>query len=238
MNITELSKKYDISVRTIRYYEEIGIIGSSRDTNNIRVYDGENENKLVVTLLLKELSIKLSDIREVVCGAGEVKLREMLISKFDALDMKINEIEKKKQLISSVIKSYGAEDITKRNLREFLRQQLYVSVKNDRLEKILMGDENIMIEIGQELIPIASKENDSLISAVKELRRIMAEKENISFERIRIKDNVEELLPYQYRISEGGKVIFSEFLEAGNEQIQISHIINSLKKHLLHTKIS
>ncbi len=236
MDIAEISKKYDISVRTIRYYEEIGIIRSTRSKNNVRTFDFQNENRLLLTLLLKELNIKLKDIKEIVCGDREAKICELLIKEQNELDLKITQLTKRKRLISSIINSYGAKDITKHNIKEFMRQQLYVSVKNERLENILMGDENIMIEIGEALIPIAAKEDNSLISAVKNLRESLAEENNILFDKIRIKDNVKELKSYEYRIMDGDKIICSEELCDKNENEQIKSIINNLRKHIVETK--
>ena len=46
MLITEIAKKLNITPRTIRHYEEIGVIKSNRLKNNYRHFNTENINKL------------------------------------------------------------------------------------------------------------------------------------------------------------------------------------------------
>ena len=47
MLITEIAKKLNITPRTIRHYEEIGVIKSNRLENNYRYFNTENINKLL-----------------------------------------------------------------------------------------------------------------------------------------------------------------------------------------------
>ena len=46
MFIQQVAKKLNITTRTIRHYEDLGIIKSNRLENNYRVYDTKNYDKL------------------------------------------------------------------------------------------------------------------------------------------------------------------------------------------------
>ena len=50
MFISEIAKKLKITTRTIRHYEETGIINSKRLENNYRYFDTDNIDKLIEIL--------------------------------------------------------------------------------------------------------------------------------------------------------------------------------------------
>jgi DNA-binding transcriptional MerR regulator len=63
--IGELAKKLRISPRTIRYYEEIGLLKEAkRNSGSYRVYDEEDYTRLKFIRKLKILGLKLSQIQE------------------------------------------------------------------------------------------------------------------------------------------------------------------------------
>jgi len=63
--IGEVSKKFGISVRLLRYYDEIELLPPSyRDDNGYRYYDKTDIIKLEQVLLLQMLDFSLQDIKE------------------------------------------------------------------------------------------------------------------------------------------------------------------------------
>jgi len=61
--ITELTRRFDISARTLRYYEQIGLIESIRsETSAYRAYDEANIARLGQIILLRKLRIPLKQI--------------------------------------------------------------------------------------------------------------------------------------------------------------------------------
>ena len=64
MLITEIAKKLNITPRTIRHYEEIGVIKSNRLENNYRYFNIENINKeFVKEVKEKREKLRLSQVR-------------------------------------------------------------------------------------------------------------------------------------------------------------------------------
>jgi len=115
--ISELAREFEVSTRTIRYYEEIGLLNPERTQGNQRVFSKKDRAKLKLILRGKRLGFSLEEIREMiemydVAGEpeqirlalryGEKKLRE--------IDEKIKELELLK------------EDLL--NLRELLLNRL------------------------------------------------------------------------------------------------------------------
>lgn len=61
--ITEISKNYNISTRTLRYYEQIGLLKSTKkDDYAYRTYDDKSVLRLQQTIVLRKLRIPLKQI--------------------------------------------------------------------------------------------------------------------------------------------------------------------------------
>jgi DNA-binding transcriptional MerR regulator len=97
-SISELASMFDISSRTIRYYEEIGLIKSeSRDSNSQqRLYTHSERRRLKLILRGKKLGFSLQEIKEMVDlyesnPHGEVE-REQILS---YVDQKLRELDEK-----------------------------------------------------------------------------------------------------------------------------------------------
>lgn len=64
--ITSVSKQYDVSTRTLRYYEQIGLLQSSRLPNYAyRAYDAEALARLRQILVLRKLRVPLRQIGQI-----------------------------------------------------------------------------------------------------------------------------------------------------------------------------
>jgi len=95
--IGELAKKLKISPRTIRYYEEIGLLKEAkRKYGNYRVYDEEDYIRLKFIRKLKLLGLKLSQIQELEKLYREHPSNKKLIPRLiEMFDDKIKEIDEK-----------------------------------------------------------------------------------------------------------------------------------------------
>lgn len=67
MKIQELAQKTGVSAKTIRYYEEIGILPApARAENNYREYGEQDVNRLRLVAGARRLDLSLDDIREII----------------------------------------------------------------------------------------------------------------------------------------------------------------------------
>lgn len=66
MKIQELSKRTGVSTKTIRYYEDIGLLPApSRMDNNYRQYDEQDVERLRLVAGARRLDLSLEEIREI-----------------------------------------------------------------------------------------------------------------------------------------------------------------------------
>lgn len=61
--ISEIAAKTQLSVPTLRYYEEIGILQPSRDEKNYRQYSEQDLNWLAFILRLKKTGMGMKEIQ-------------------------------------------------------------------------------------------------------------------------------------------------------------------------------
>ncbi len=67
--ISQIAKLSGISVRTLQYYDEIGLLKpSSLSESGYRLYDEEALGKLQQILTLKELDFSLKEIQQLLSG--------------------------------------------------------------------------------------------------------------------------------------------------------------------------
>ena len=84
MSVTELARQVGVSVRTIQYYDQMGLLSpSAKGPNNQRLYTEEERRQLYRILVLKYLGYSLKEIRE---GAGPHSLEEIRPHLTAALD--------------------------------------------------------------------------------------------------------------------------------------------------------
>ena len=102
--IGELAKKLRISPRTIRYYEEIGLLKEAkRKYGNYRIYDEEDYARLKFIRKLKLLGLKLSQIQELEKLYREHQSNKKLIPRLiEMFDEKIKEIDEKISSLQSL----------------------------------------------------------------------------------------------------------------------------------------
>jgi DNA-binding transcriptional MerR regulator len=80
--ISELAREFDITPRTIRFYEDQGIVSPARDGRN-RVYGARDRARLKLALRGKRLGLQLAEIRTLIDmydgpGDSAPQLREYL----------------------------------------------------------------------------------------------------------------------------------------------------------------
>ena len=102
--IGEISKRTDVPVKTIRYYEDFGILNKpNRTGSNYRVYGQKDVDKLLFIKKAKELDLKLSEIKEIICCAKKglnpccSLVRNLFTKKIKEYENKIQEINTAKR---------------------------------------------------------------------------------------------------------------------------------------------
>lgn len=96
--IGDIARELGLSQRTIRYYEELGIIKPPRTVGGFRTYSEQNVEILRMVVRFKELGVPLEDIRAMIApGAGQSlgvdavrRLREGLLARRKEFEAKLS----------------------------------------------------------------------------------------------------------------------------------------------------
>lgn len=215
MNIRDISKKYNISVRTIRYYEELNLIKAERNSSNIREFSQVEINKLEIILILKSLHFSLIEIDGLLNKQDEKDLIGLLEEKAHEVQKEINTLNNTKQSLYSIMTLIHQRGLEKLNIMDFIKEQIYINKNNERM--LVMNKDELIIEIGEKLIPFADKQQDgSLLDAIKLLREKMDKESGFKLPLIRVRDNIKDLKAFEFRIIKGNDTLIKKDLEGMN----------------------
>ena len=65
-SVGQLADELGVSTRTLRFWEEAGIVSPARTSGSMRVYDARDRARLVLALRGKRFGMSLAEIREIV----------------------------------------------------------------------------------------------------------------------------------------------------------------------------
>lgn len=96
LTVNEVSKLTGVSIRTLQYYDKIGLLKPTEYTKaGYRLYDDAALETLQQILLFRELEFPLKDIKNIVTSSG--------FDKNKALQQQIELLELKKEHIDNLI---------------------------------------------------------------------------------------------------------------------------------------
>lgn len=104
IKIRDVSTKYDISARTLRYYEDMGLITSIRSEDYAyRLYDEDTIKQLEQILILRKLNISIKDIQRILNTSGSDVVLEVLGKKVNDIDSEVSLLHELKEIVLEFI---------------------------------------------------------------------------------------------------------------------------------------
>ena len=114
VKIRDMTVKYGLSARTLRYYEDMGLIKSTRSPDYAyRMYDEENIKRLEQILILRKLNISIKDIQRIFHTSGSEIVLEVLGKKVDDIDGQISLLHELKDIVLQFIHQIELADFGK-----------------------------------------------------------------------------------------------------------------------------
>ena len=125
--IKELSQLTGISIRTLRYYDEIGLLKPSSLTEaGYRLYDDKALERLQEILFFKELELSLGEIKAILDNPGYDR-QQILLTQKEILTRKRNRLNSILELIEDVMEGVNTmsfEAFTKEDVRKMVEHTL------------------------------------------------------------------------------------------------------------------
>jgi DNA-binding transcriptional MerR regulator len=103
LTIGELAKRAGVTVRTIRFWSDTGLVPpAARTDTDRRLYDGAGVARLELVMTLRELGLSLASVRRVLDGQDTAA--EVAAVHLEALDAQIRTLRLRRAVLAAVVK--------------------------------------------------------------------------------------------------------------------------------------
>ena len=107
--VSEISKKYGISTRMLRYYEQNGLIASQKKEGySYRAYDGAAAKRLQQVIILRKLQIPVKQIRAILNNPDALTVVEVFKQNIESLDSEITALSTIKKILGDFVSELEA----------------------------------------------------------------------------------------------------------------------------------
>lgn len=227
LKVSDVALKYGISKRTIRYYEEIGILKSVREEgSNYRIYDDCSLNRLERILILRKLDFSINEVCQILESDNQ-RACEIFQGKLRDIQDEMNALASVQRIVKSFLEVSNHAGIDNVNIYQLLHEQIYIHKKVERMIEMDKYDGDLLrIEIGVGIIPYAN----SIIDQIKALR------ERLDIPLIRLIDN-ESIGSFDYRILYKGSTAIEKKLKEQSISEEIPELIKDLEEYFKGNRV-
>ena len=132
IKITDLTAQLGLSSRSLRYYEQAGLIKSVRPKfEKYRFYDDENIERLKQIIVLRKMQIPIKDIIRIYESEDMSTVVEVFVNRIQDIDDEVGSLTELKRIVSEFLQTMVKNDITKISaiplLYEKMENQLEIS---------------------------------------------------------------------------------------------------------------
>ena len=108
MRISVASVRSGLSAKTIRYYEDIGLVHPARKSNGYRDYDENDVHRLRLLQLGRSVGFSIDNCRQLLSlindrGGANKELEARVRKQLGMIDLKIAELTEFRQLLSQLV---------------------------------------------------------------------------------------------------------------------------------------
>jgi len=203
--INEVTAQYEITARTLHYYEKIGLIKSIRDENsNYRLYDEVALTRLKQIIILRKMNISIADIGKIFTANNSDVVLGVLGRKVDTIDNEVAHLHELKEIVL-----------------KFINQLRQVNFYNDTDVKLLF-DKAVEIEKS-----LTSEDND--IAKLLDTSDVINEQlTNIAIIHTEIKPSV-ELINWEVVQSEAMRFVGKSFYGRAGQSDEFCGVAQNLE---------
>ncbi len=114
MNIGEVSKKSGLPAKTIRYYEDIGLIAPLRDTNGYRSFRESDMHKLAFLCRARALGFTIEDCRNLLAlwddqDRASADVRAIAKDHLEQIERKIADLQDIRDTLSHLVRECAGD---------------------------------------------------------------------------------------------------------------------------------
>ena len=115
MNIGDVATQTGLPAKTIRYYEEIGLVKPLRDTNGYRAFRDQELHKLAFLSRARALGFTIEDCRTLLAlyedeDRASADVKQVANSHLARIDAKINDLRAMREALSHLVKACAGDE--------------------------------------------------------------------------------------------------------------------------------
>jgi DNA-binding transcriptional MerR regulator len=125
IKITDLTTQLGLSSRSLRYYEQVGLIQSVRPAfEKYRFYDTENIERLKQIMVLRKMQIPVKDILRIYESESMSVVVETFVNRIHAIDDEIDTLAELKRITSEFLQTMQKNGVTKISALPLLYEEM------------------------------------------------------------------------------------------------------------------
>jgi len=115
MNISEVAKRAGLPAKTIRYYEDIGLVAPARSANGYRSFRESDLHKLAFLGRARALGFSIEDCRNLMTlyedrGRASSDVKSIASEHLVAIDAKLAELQQMRNTLADLVSSCAGDD--------------------------------------------------------------------------------------------------------------------------------
>lgn len=115
MNIGEAAENSNLRTKTIRYYEEIGLVAPKRAENGYRSYDGADVHRLRFLGRARGLGFSIAECRSLLSlysdkDRASRDVKKLALGKIEEIDRKIRELQSLRDTLALLAETCHGDD--------------------------------------------------------------------------------------------------------------------------------
>lgn len=131
VKITQLSQQLELSSRTLRYYEQVGLIESVRPVNEkYRYYAPEAVERLKQILILRKMQIPIKDILRIYHSQDMGVVVEAFVNRIKSIEEEVVALSELKRIVNEFLQAMIRNGITQISVLPLLYEEMDKQLKN------------------------------------------------------------------------------------------------------------
>ena len=115
MNVGEAARRAGLPAKTIRYYEEIGLIRPERAGNGYRAYSGDDVHRLAFLKRARTLGFSIDDCRQLMAlyqdrERASADVRRIAAAHIGAIEEKVRELQAMRATLQKLVQACHGDE--------------------------------------------------------------------------------------------------------------------------------
>ena len=115
MNIGQVAERAGLPAKTIRYYEDIGLVRPARDANGYRAFGDSDVHKLIFLARARALGFSIDECRALLAlwedrARASADVRAIVKGHLVRIEEKITDLEAMRDTLSDLVRSCAGDD--------------------------------------------------------------------------------------------------------------------------------